>query len=141
MATYLLDTNVISEFTRRNPATGVIQFLEANDLDSLYVADVVLAETAFGLSLIADHERRLRYEAVLNGEVRRLFDGRVLSVDEKSWMIWKQIEWAGRKRGYTFPQPDLVLASLAIQHDCTVVTRDVSPFREANVPVFNPWMA
>lgn len=45
----------------------------------------------------------------------------------------------GRARGYTFPQPDLFIAVLAERHDLIAVSRDVEPFGEAAVAVFDPW--
>jgi toxin FitB len=51
------------------------------------------------------------------------------------------MEQSGRKRRYTFPQPDLVIAALAEEHDLTVLTRDTLPFQEAQVAFLNPWLS
>jgi len=45
----------------------------------------------------------------------------------------------GRKRGHTFGQPDLFIAAIAALQDLVVVSRDVSEFIEAGVPVFDAW--
>jgi hypothetical protein len=45
----------------------------------------------------------------------------------------------GQKRGHTFGQPDLFIAAIAALQDLVVVSRDVSGFVEAGVPVFDPW--
>jgi predicted nucleic acid-binding protein len=47
----------------------------------------------------------------------------------------------GRKSGHTFSQPDLIIAATALQHGLTIVSRDVSDYQLANVPVLNPWIA
>jgi len=46
---------------------------------------------------------------------------------------------SGRRVGYTYSNPDLLLAVTALEHGLTVVTRDRSDFDQARVPVFNPW--
>lgn len=46
----------------------------------------------------------------------------------------------GRKRGYTFSQPDLLIAAIASIHHLSVVTRNVRDFEAAEVPVFNPFL-
>ena len=46
---------------------------------------------------------------------------------------------AGRKRGHTFSEPDLLVAALAALADLIVVSRDTSEFVAAGVPVFDPW--
>ena len=45
----------------------------------------------------------------------------------------------GRKAGYTYSQPDLIIAATAIHHGLTMVTRDRGDFERAGVPVVNPW--
>ena len=45
----------------------------------------------------------------------------------------------GRAVHHTFSQPDLFLAATAAVHGLAVVTRNVTDFRIANVPVLDPW--
>jgi toxin FitB len=138
---YLLDTNVISELMRRVPARSVAEFVAAADHSGLYVSDITLAELKFGAELVQDAARQQGIIDALDERVRPLFPGRVLAADEETWLRWKHLDRKARQRRYTFPQPDLVIACLAIQHGLTVVTRDVEPFREAGAAFFNPWIS
>ncbi len=52
---------------------------------------------------------------------------------------WRQMVEKGRKQGYTFSQQDLFIAATADIHGLTVVTRNVSDFAMAGVPILNPW--
>lgn len=45
----------------------------------------------------------------------------------------------GREEPHTFSQPDLFIAAQASLHELCVVTRNVSDFERAGVPVVNPW--
>jgi predicted nucleic acid-binding protein len=45
----------------------------------------------------------------------------------------------GRKGGHTFSQPGLIIGATARHHGLTIVSRDVSEYELANVPVLNPW--
>jgi toxin FitB len=136
---YLLDTNVLSELMRQHPNAAVMAFMAIVGLDRLFTSDVTYGELAFGASLLGDIARKQAILDDVNERIRPLFAGRVLSADEDTWLIWKRMERDGRRRRYTFPQPDLVIAALAEQHGFAVVTRDVEPFREAGVMVRNPW--
>lgn len=68
-----------------------------------------------------------------------MFEHRVLPVSEDVMLVWRLLVDAGRKAGHTFSQPDLIIAATAAHHGLTVVTRDVSEFEHAKVPVLNPW--
>jgi toxin FitB len=141
VTSFLIDTNVISEFGRERPASQIINFLESQHLDRLFVADVVLAEVRFGISLLADRARQNHYVSILEDHIRPMFRHRVLRAGEETWLIWKRFERDGRQRRYTFQQPDLVIAALAAEHNMCVVTRDTEPFREAGVSYLNPWLS
>ena len=43
------------------------------------------------------------------------------------------------KCGHTFSQPDLIIGATALHHGLTIVSRDGSEYKMANVPVLNPW--
>ena len=96
---YLLDTNVISEFARSKPDRRVIRFLEQTPVKQQFIADIVLAEISFGISLIADTVRCAYFTNVVEAHIRPIFDGRILSADETTWLVWKRLERDGRKRG------------------------------------------
>jgi toxin FitB len=137
---FLLDTNVISEFGRERPSASVILCLSQLPLDSLFVPDVVLAEVRFGIALLTDETRRMHYDRILKDDIRPMFQDRVLSAGEETWLIWKRLDRAGRDRRYTYPQPDLVIAALALEHDMTMITRDTEPFQQAGARYINPWL-
>jgi predicted nucleic acid-binding protein len=136
---WLLDTNVLSELRRPKPEPKVVAFVAAQPLDLLYVSAVSLAEIRFGIELIADPTRRAELNDWLAHKIRPMFDERVLAVSEDVMFKWRLLVEDGREAGHTFSQPDLVIAATALHHGLTVVTRDMSDFERARVPVLNPW--
>lgn len=68
-----------------------------------------------------------------------MFERRVVPVSEGVMLVWRLLVEEARKGGHTFSQPDLIIAATAAHHGLTVVTRDVSEFERAKVPVLNPW--
>lgn len=139
MTAYLLDTNLISELRKPRPEPRVLEFVAAQTLESLYVSTVTLAEIRFGIERVPDASRRAELGAWLTHKVRPMFERRVLPVSEDVMLVWRLMVDTGRKAGHTFSQPDLIIAATAAHHGLTVVTRDVSEFEHANVPVLNPW--
>jgi predicted nucleic acid-binding protein len=138
---YLLDTNVLSELRKPRPEPRVLAFVAERPLEALYISAVTLAEIRFGIERVTDASRRAELGAWLTNKVRPMFEQRVLPVSEDVMLVWRLLVEEGRKGGHTFSQPDLIIAATAAHHGLTVVTRDVSEFERAKVPVLNPWGA
>jgi toxin FitB len=134
-----LDTNLISELRKPRPAPKVVSFVAYAQLDELYISVVTLAEIRFGIENVKDAAKRSELNDWLTHKVRPLFAQRVLGVSEEVMLRWRLLVDEGRKAGYTYSQPDLIIAATALVHDLTVVTRDTVEFERAQVPVFNPW--
>ena len=139
MKGWLLDTNVLSELRRPKPEPRVLNFISAQPLDLLYVSSVTFAEIRFGIELLDDPSRRAALNDWLAHQVRPMFEQRVLAITEDVMFKWRLLVEQGRKIRHTFSQPDLIIAATALQHGLTLVTRDISDYERARVPVFNPW--
>lgn len=140
MRGWLLDTNVISELRRPRPNARVRAFVAAQPLEELFVSSVSLAEIRFGIETVRDPIRRAELSDWLTHKVRPMFAQRVLEASEDVMFKWRLLVEDGRKTGHTFSQPDLFIAATALHHGLTVVTRDVSDFELARVPLLNPWV-
>lgn len=140
MTGWLLDTNVLSELRRRKPERKVAAFIAAQPLESLYVSVVTFAEIRFGIERVSDAGRRAELGDWLAHRVRPMFEQRVLAISEDVMFKWRLLVEEGRKLSHTYSQPDLIIAATALDHGLTVVSRDVSDYRRARVPVVNPWL-
>jgi predicted nucleic acid-binding protein len=140
VTSWLLDTNVLSELRRRKPERRVIAFIAAQPLENLYVSVVTFAEIRFGIESVADAGRRAELSDWLAHKVRPMFEQRVLAISEDVMFKWRLLVEDRRRARHTFSQPDLIIAATALDHGLTVVSRDVSDYRKARVPVLNPWL-
>jgi predicted nucleic acid-binding protein len=136
---WLLDTNVVSELNRPRPDRRVISFLESK-VDSLFISSVTLAEIRFGIERATDLESRDALQRWLDGTIRPMFRNRVLEISEDVMLRWRIIVETGRKSGWTYPEPDLLLAAIAVEHDLVLVTRNVRDFVQLELTVLNLWM-
>lgn len=139
MSDWLLDTNVLSELRRPTPDPRVLVFVAAQPLERLFVSAVTFAEIRFGIELLGDPHRRAELTDWLINRLRPMFEQRVLPVSEDVMFTWRLLVEEGRKAGHTFSQPDLIIAATARHHGLTVVSRDITDYSLAGVPVFNPW--
>ena len=140
MTGFLLDTNVLSELRRPNPAPQVMAFIARQPLDLLYTSTVVMAEIRFGIEMAPDPAKRVALMDWLTHQVRPRFADRILAVTEDVMFRWRVLVEDGRRQGHTFSQPDLIIAATALHHGLSIVTRNVADYARAQVAVVNPWL-
>jgi toxin FitB len=136
---WLLDTNILSELRRPRPDALVAAFVAAQPVPHLFVSSATMAEIRFGIELVADPARRADLTGWLVHTLRPLFEGRIVPITEDVLVRWRQVAEAGRKRGHTYSEPDVLIAASALVEQLVVVSRDVRDFVEAGAPVLNPW--
>jgi predicted nucleic acid-binding protein len=84
-------------------------------------------------------KRRAQLETWMDIDIRQRFAGRVLSVDDAVANRWGILSAEMKRQGTPLPVVDAVLAATALQHNLTVVSRNVNHFKHAHVRVINPW--
>ena len=134
--TYLLDTNVLSETRKRQPAAGVAEWIASTPPDRMHISVLTLGEIEQGIARVrgrGDQSQAAALERWLR-DVQAGFEDRVLPVTLPVAAAW------GRQQ-YTRPLPviDALLAATARVHGLTVVTRNVKDFEVAGVQVLNPF--
>jgi predicted nucleic acid-binding protein len=140
MSGFLVDTNLISEFNRRGePDQQVERWLTATPLESLYVSVITLAEIQFGIELLPPSKRRVQLEQWIEQDFNDWFRGRILPVDVPIVNRWAVIMADRQGKGRPLANFDGLLAATALQHDLTLVTRNVKDFMESGVTILNPW--
>ena len=67
------------------------------------------------------------------------FEGRVLAIDDEVADRWGLLTAVARKSGIVLPVIDGLLAATALEHNLTLVTKDIGQIPTIGVAVFNPW--
>ena len=129
----------MSELRRPRCIENVSDFALSQPRRLLFTTELNIAEIRFGRDLLRDVPRQQELDKWLDTTIRPWFSGRILPLTENALVIWRHLVESGRNRGYTFPEPDALIAALAIEHELVVVTRDTQPFLEAKVDVLDPW--
>ncbi|MGA2609076.1 MAG: type II toxin-antitoxin system VapC family toxin [Terriglobia bacterium] len=136
----MLDTNVLSEFNRRGePNRLVKQWLEAADTDSLYASVLTFGEIRLGVELLPPGKRRTQLEQWLDRDLPEWFEGRILPVDQSIADRWGLLRAQAQMKGRALSVIDALLAATALQHNLTIVSRNVSDFSIVGLAVVNPW--
>ena len=141
MKGFLLDTNIPSEMTRPRPQPSVSAWLDDADDDQLYFSVVSLGEILKGVALLSDSRRRNQLQQWLDETLRPWFEGRILPVNQPIAERWGVLAGQCQMKGRPLKVADGLIAATALEHDLTVVTRNVKDFAGLGVTVFNPWDA
>ncbi len=134
---FLVDTNVISESRKgRNANPGVQAFWQSVNAADLYIAVQTIGEIRRGLENIrqrGDALQARKLETWLDDLVTQYAD-RILDFDLDCGQVWGKL---------MAPNPqhpvDKQIASIALIHDLTVVTRNVADFKNLGVRLANPF--
>ncbi|HET9679587.1 MAG TPA: type II toxin-antitoxin system VapC family toxin [Gammaproteobacteria bacterium] len=135
----LLDTNVVSEPLRHTPDTQVINWIDSQPLETLYLSAITVAELRAGVALLPSGKRRTRLHESLEKQILPLFAGRVLPFDLLCTQAYAKLIAKSRKAGQAIATADGYIAAIATANGFTVATRDTSPFVAAGTTVINPW--
>jgi toxin FitB len=137
--TFLLDTNVVSEWARPQLDPGVSAWLGMADESSLFISVITLGELRLGIESLPKGVRRNHLDAWLTQELEPRFDGRTFVVGPDTADLWARITARRRAAGRPISVTDAYLAATAEEHDLTVVTRNVSDFTATGIRLINPW--
>jgi toxin FitB len=135
----LIDTNVISEPLRAAPEPKVVEWLDQQPLETLYLSVITIAELRYGVSRLPDGKRRDTLRERLETQVIPAFAGRILSFDLAATQAYADLMSKAQNTGLAIGMADGYIASIATVNGMTVATRDVAPFKAAGVSVINPW--
>jgi predicted nucleic acid-binding protein len=135
----LLDTNVVSEPLRPVPDVRVINWIDAQPLETLYLSAITVAELRAGLAQLPVGKRRTGLQQNLEKRVLPLFAGRVLPFDLACTPAYAALMAKWRTAGLAIAAADGCIAAIAVANGFAVATRDTGPFDAAGAAVINPW--
>jgi len=135
----LLDTNVISETQRQEPNARVLDWLDAQALETLYLSTITVAELRAGIALMPVGKRRAGLDENLEKRLLPMFANRVLSFDMACTKAYAELLAKSRAAGLAVETADAFIGAVALANGFTVATRDTSPFEAAGLTILNPW--
>ena len=136
---FLLDTNVISETVRPRPDKTVLDWIESQIPSDLFLAAQTLGELVRGARRVKEQARREQFERWIQQDLARQFDGHILPFDASTAAVWGRLMGDGDRAGRRPSAADAQIAAAAIQHDLTLVTRNVKDFRNFDIRLLDPW--
>lgn len=136
---FLLDTNVVSEWVKPQPNPHVVEWLKEVVEDRVFLSVASLAEIRRGVELMPPGSRRDRLTVWLTADLPARFEGRILDIDRRVAETWGIVMARGKRAGSNVSALDAFFAATAEVHGLTLVTRNVQDFQILGIPLMNPW--
>ncbi len=135
----IVDTNVVSELMRPEPALGVASWVRDRDRHELRTTAVTVAEIRYGIARLPDGRRKQVLLAAAD-EVFEAFTDQVLPVDDRAAEQYAVIASSRERAGKPIGGFDALIAAVCRAHGATLATRNVPDFDGTGIEVVNPWL-
>ncbi len=135
----VLDTNVLSELMRHEPDAVVVEWVDRQPADDVYLTSVTLAELLYGIVRLPDGRRKAALAELLEAMVADDFDHRVAAFDATAAAHYADIAVRRERAGRPISAADAQIAAICRSHDAVLATRNVDDFTETGISVVNPW--
>lgn len=136
LVSWLLDTCVLSEPTKKHPNAKVLEWLESQNEDDLYLSVLTLGEIRHGVERLLAENKRRKLELWMERDIQERFAGRILPVDATVALTWgRMLAVASRP----LPAVDSLIAATAIAHSLTIVSRNTRDLTDTGAVIFDPW--
>lgn len=117
----------------------MIRWLDAVDEDKLYISAITIGEIQRGIAKLPESRRKVELQTWLNEGLLERFTGRILPLDAQTLLVWGNLSVRLESTGQPVGVMDGLIAAVALQHNLTMVTRNVENFIPCGVQVLNPW--
>jgi len=135
----VLDTNVLSDTMRPVPSPVVVAWLNRQDIQTLYITAVSLAELRFGVARLDNGRKKADLSKRLEMMLVQVFAERVLPFTAAAAQVFADRMAAARRNGNAVSFQDGMIAATVAVNGFSIATRDINPFDAMGVPILNPW--
>jgi toxin FitB len=135
----LLDTNVVSEVMRAEPAPKVMAWFGGQEAHRLFVSAITMGEIAYGLRILPEGHRRTELRHRFTRFITLAFASRVLAYDEAAAHCFGELMAERRVAGRPISVPDGQIAAIARRDGLAIATRNVNDFDRIGIEVIDPF--
>ena len=135
----ILDTNVVSEPLKPAPDPAVLDWLNAQEPETLFLTTISLAELLAGIEALPAGKRRTALGQSLVARMLPLFEGRLLSFDASAAQAFALVHAKAQAAENPISFADAAIAAIAAANGFKVATRNVRDFKGTGIDILNPW--
>jgi toxin FitB len=135
----ILDTNVVSELMRSEPAPSLASWIRDRDRRELRTTAITLAEVRYGIARLPDGRRKQVLLAAAD-EVFSAFADQVMPVDTAAADHYAVIVSSRERAGRPIAGFDALIAAVCRSQGAALATRNASDFDGTGIEIVDPWL-
>ena len=135
----ILDTNVVSALMQQQPDPQVVDWLDRQPSESIWISAVTLFEGRYGLALLPDGRRKILLQESFEALIVQDLQSRIAHFDVTAANQAAELASQRKARGRPVDMRDTFIAGIALARRATLATRNVKHFDDLAIPVVNPW--
>ena len=136
----ILDTNVVSELMRPEPALQVARWVRDRDRRELRTTTITLAEIRYGIARLPDGRRKQILLAAAD-DIFTAFEDQILPVDTAAAENYAVIASSRERAGKPIASFDALIAAACRSQGAALATRNASDFDGTGIEIIDPWGA
>ena len=130
---YLLDTDVVSQYTKLPPNPRVDAWVQRTDDSDLYISFVTYAELWYGVNLLPAGKRRTEFENWIEDDLYMQFFNRVVGFSLDVAKRYGSLMARAKKNGHNPNAMDGLIAATAAANGMAVATLNRKDFEKLGV--------
>ncbi|MFC7532188.1 type II toxin-antitoxin system VapC family toxin [Actinoplanes sp. GCM10030250] len=134
----VLDTNVVSELMRPEPAPAVLAWMQRSSGYGLYTTAVTIAEIRYGIARLPEGRRRQSLHQAAD-EIFAAFPRQVLPFDLASASAYADIVASREQQGNPISGFDAQIAAICRSQAASLATRNTRDFVDTGIGLLDPW--
>ena len=136
----ILDTNVVSELMRSEPAPQVANWIRDRDRRELRTTVITLAEIRYGIARLPDG-RRKQVLLTAADDTFSAFEDQILQVDTAVAEHYAVVASTRERAGKPIASMDALIVAVCRSRNAALATRNVADFDGTGIEIIDPWLA
>ena len=135
----VLDTNVVSEMMRPAPDPSVLNWLNTQVAEELWLNSVVVSALLFGMARLPAGARKRLLTDTFAAMLEQDFSGRILPFDLEAAVIYAELAAGWEAKGRPVEMADGQIAAICLAQGAKLATRNLKHFGGLGLVLVNPW--
>jgi predicted nucleic acid-binding protein len=135
----VLDTNVLSELVKAQPAQRVLDWLDSLEARHVATTAVTAAELWYGIRRMPDSRRRSTLAAGIDAMLYEDLQGRIEVFDAAAAGRYADIVTSRELQGQPIGAADAQIAAICANRHATLATRNIKDFVNTGIELIDPW--